>query len=258
MADFPTKDLDEAVENFKKQQDEWKKQPKELNDKFDRLKVLSLALYMTYTSDRDAAQEKLKKLLEKIEEAAEGIAAPFLFIQYAANWQTVASKVRDVNNEQGRTELSLDGHWSGKAQQRYAVSRTNQTTALSTSNDMCEKVHEQLLSLARGGLDFYKSLADRLAQLLAKLATALTKVATVVEAPWGISDTIDLCGEAVLFVEQTITEYTRLMAEQQISANELKNIISHPNGFPKIDGKDHWPNSVANGFEDPTNWELAK
>ncbi|WP_225725341.1 MULTISPECIES: hypothetical protein [unclassified Nocardia] len=258
MGDFNQKDLDTAVSDFKTRQQEWRKQPDELNDHFDRLKYLSPALYWSMTDDRDEAQEKLKKLLTKIEEAAEGISAPFVFVRYAADWQTVAGKVRNANNEQGRPELNLDGHWAGKAKLRFSASRTSQQTAMATSADLCEKVHEQLINLAKAGADFYKSLADRFTQFLAGLASAYVKISTLVEAPFGISDAIDLIGKAIQFVEQTIADTALLLQKQQISANELLNLTNHQNGFPQQNGKDHWPNSVAQGFANSSDWELAK
>ncbi|WP_280486810.1 hypothetical protein [Nocardia farcinica] len=74
-------DLDKIVEDFNTKSDEWRKKPDELNDAFDKLKWAWPQMYWLKTDERDRIQENLKKLFDKIEEAAEGIAAPFLFIE---------------------------------------------------------------------------------------------------------------------------------------------------------------------------------
>ncbi|MGO4614794.1 hypothetical protein AB4305_00465 [Nocardia sp. 2YAB30] len=260
MGETTTKEeLDGIVESFRAKVDEVKKQPAKLNDKFDKLKWAWTQAYWMYTDVRDEAQENLKTLLEKLEEAAEGIAAPFLFIDYAAKWQQVGNNVSQVNNRQNDPKVNMEGHWEGTAYTKFKESRTYQATAMTNIADMSQKVHTELLTLAAEGRNFYKQIIDKLATLLAQLAIALEEIASVAGAPWGIDKFNDAIVTAVELVVGTITSFFELQSKVFISSNELKNIVNHPPGFPTgADGKDHWPDSVADGFDDKGEWKLAE
>ncbi|MEU7764241.1 hypothetical protein AB0B25_03850 [Nocardia sp. NPDC049190] len=256
----PTKEeLDGIVEDFRTKFDEVKKQPAELNDQFDNLKWVWPQAYWAYTDVRDEAQANLKKLIKKLEEVAEGIAAPFLFIDYAAKWQVVGSAVSRVNGIQSRPALSMEGHWEGTAYTKFKESRTYQSTAMTNITEMCQKVHTELLALAAEGRSFYKQIIDKLATLLAQLALALGEIASIAGAPWGIDKFNDAIVTAVELVAGTVTSFFELQSKVFISSNELKNIVNRPAGFPTgTDGKDHWPESVADGFDDKKEWKLAE
>lgn len=79
------------------------------------------------------------------------------------------------------------------------------------------------------------------------------------EAPWGIDKFNDSIVTTVELVAGAITSFFELQSKVFISSNELKNIVNHPPGFPTgADGKDHWPDSVADGFDDKVEWKLAE
>lgn len=252
-------ELDSIVEEFKKNLEAIKNKPTELNSTFNKLKLAWPQAYFFYTDVRDEAQKHLKTLIAKLEEAAEGIAAPFLFIDYAAKWQLVANNVSQANNAQNDSRVNLEGHWEGKAYTRFKESRTYQATAMTNIADMCQKVHTELLTLAAEGRNFYKQLIEKLATALTNLGLALSEIASVAAAPWGIDKFNDTIVSTVDLVTTIITNFFELQSKVWISSNELKNIVNHPAGFPTgTDGKDHWPSSVASGFGDKNDWKVTE
>lgn len=137
------KDYNEVKDDFEKKIEDIKKLPGELNDKVDRIKWISPAIYWAITDDRDDAQEQLKKLVNTLKEVGEGILAPLLFIDYAANWQEISGNISMANNAHNNTEVSLEGHWDGKAYTRYKDSKDHQATALTTAADSGQKIHTE-------------------------------------------------------------------------------------------------------------------
>jgi hypothetical protein len=96
---------------------------------------------------RDQILTDLDELLGTLKQAVEGIAAPYTFIHYAAEWQQVGGKVREARNatfDQG----DLTGYWEGTAAERYSAARGKQDTALAATDDLCTKVHYGLLTLS--------------------------------------------------------------------------------------------------------------
>jgi uncharacterized protein YukE len=253
------KEYDDVKVAFESKFDEIKQLPSTLNDAVDRLKWIQVPIYLYVTEKRDDAQEHLKALIQKLEEAAEGILAPYLFIDYAADWQQISSHVSQASGAIGSPTVSLEGHWEGKAYSRFKDSREHQVAALTTASDMGQKIHTELLNLAQEGRNFYKAIVDKLATLIAQVGTALTEIGTVVGAPWGIEKFSDAIVTTVELLVESMTSFVEVQSKVAISSNELTNIIAHPAAFPSEgDGKDHWPASVAPGFSDKSDWKLAE
>ncbi|WP_280512277.1 hypothetical protein [Nocardia farcinica] len=247
-------DFDSVAEAYRSHVDEWKQIPDRINDTFDKLKVLSFGMWLATTGDRDEAQAELQKLFDKFEEIGEGIEAPYLFIGYAADWQSVAGTIRGANNVQARPEYILDGHWTGKAQQRYAASRAAQEKAMTTTDQMCEKVHEQLLKVAESGRALYKSIVDALGTYITEVGSALTQILAVITALEGAGLLIDAVFNALNEANKIYTQAYNDIQGHIIAANELINLTDNPLGLPD----DRWPNSVATTFSNPGDWKLAE
>jgi hypothetical protein len=255
MTETITKEkLDEAVEMFRHQLDEWKKMPDRINDTVDHLKWYDTVVWAFVTHYRDEAQKWIEKLLEKMEEAHEGVQAPFTFIEYAAEWQSVASSIRGAGNEEARPELSLDGHWTGVAKDRFAASKSSQEKAMTTADDMAKKVHDNLLTLATSGWELYKTIADELTVFLASLITALEQTASVVLAYQGGPNMVAATNAAFILVEKTVTATVGQVRTQMIIANEFKDIATNPWGF----AGDKWPDSVSGTFNEPKDWKVSE
>jgi hypothetical protein len=208
---------------------------------------------------RDEILSKLGELLGRLQEAAQGIAAPYTFIQYAAEWQRVGGEVRAARNahfDQG----DLTGYWEGTAADRYSAAREKQDVAFEAAAAMCDVVHENLLVLSETGRGFYAEIGTAVTEFLTGFGAALAKIATVVGAPFGISDAIDLLAQYVQLMVTVLTETERLVTEQVIAANELANAADSPYGLPG----NKWPRATADAFGDatvadgtPSAWEVS-
>jgi hypothetical protein len=208
---------------------------------------------------RDEILAKLDELLGHLQDAARGIAAPYTFITYAAEWQRVGGEVRAARNahfDQG----DLTGYWEGTAADRYSAAREKQDAAFEAAEAMCDKVHENLLALSETGRDFYAEIGTDVLEFLTDFGAALAKIATVVGAPFGISDAIDLVAKYVVVVKEIIDRTLNLVVLQKITSNELGNATNSPYGMPG----DRWPKATADTFSDatvtdgtPSSWEIS-
>jgi hypothetical protein len=208
---------------------------------------------------RDEILAKLDELLGHLHEAARGIAAPYTFIQYAAEWQRVGGEVRAARNahfDQG----DLTGYWEGVAADRYSAAREKQDAAFEAAASMCDVVHENLLALSETGRAFYAEIGMAVTEFLTGFGAALAKIATVVGAPFGVSDAIDLVAQYVQLMAKVLTDTMELLAGQAIAANELANAAYSPYGLPG----NTWPRATAHAFDDatvadgtPSAWEVS-
>ncbi|MBF6191177.1 hypothetical protein [Nocardia implantans] len=246
-------DLDKSIGDFEKAWDDWNNLPDKLNDAVDGLKWKAPPLYALVTSKRDDAQVELKKVMDKFVEIGEGIAAPYLFIQYAADWQAVSGTVRGAENAQSNPSISLDGHWTGAAKDRYSASRTSQQQAMVTAAELCDKVHDQLISLARSGHALYTEIVKAIAGYYGKIVELIVDIIEVVGALEAAGVIGQMAGQAFTAMADIFTAAVGNLQEQGIAANELKNLRNNPRGMPE----NTWPSSVSNTFEDPKLWELV-
>ncbi|MEU2013965.1 MULTISPECIES: hypothetical protein [Nocardia] len=259
MGANPTIDQLTAIsDEFTRKVDEVKKLPGKLNDKFDDLKWILPGAYIALTDTRDAMQQDLKTLISKLGEAVEGQAAPILFVGYAAKWQQVGAAVSAVNNIQNKPDVNLEGYWDGSAYKAFKASQTYQSAAMSKATEMCEQVHEQLLTIAEEGRILYKQIIDKLGTLLANAAVAIGESATAVGLVWSINNFNDAIVTAVELVVEAMTSFLELQAKAMIASNELANIINHPAGFfPDAEGKDRWPSPQTDGYDSKDDdWKL--
>jgi hypothetical protein len=272
-------ELDRVTEHFRAAYDEAAKLPDQTRAVFDQLmtalRVGTLGgavagplgavagvgnlVFDDIEGQRDEILAKLDELLGQLQEAAKGIAAPYTFIQYAAEWQRVGGEVRAARNahfDQG----DLAGYWEGVAADRYSAAREKQDTAFEAAAAMCDVVHENLLVLSETGRTFYAEIGTAVTAFLTGFGAALAKIATVVGAPFGISDAIDLVAQLVQLVADVLAKTTELVARQAIAVNELANAADSPFGLPG----NKWPRATADAFSDatvadgtPSSWEVS-
>jgi hypothetical protein len=272
-------ELDRVTEHFRAAYDEAAKLPDQTRAVFDQLmtalRVGTLGgavagplgavagvgnlVFDDIEGQRDEILAKLDELLGQLQEAAKGIAAPYAFIQYAAEWQRVGGEVRAARNahfDQG----DLTGYWEGVAADRYSAAREKQDTAFEAAAAMCDVVHENLLLLSETGRTFYAEVGRAVTEFLTGFGAALAKIATVVGAPFGISDAIDLVAQYVQLMIDVLIETEDLVMQQVVVANELANAADSPFGLPG----NKWPRATADAFSDatvadgtPSSWEVS-
>ena len=253
-------ELDKAISNFNDTQQEWESFPDKLNSAVDSLKWVSPVVWASVTRKRDEVQEKLAELFEKFKEAAEGIHAPFTFVQRKSDWNSIAAEVRSARTQQARPEVSLEGYWVGVAKDRYSASQRSQDQALATLETMCTNVAESFENLSDAAFELYSSIVDALTPLADSLASAITKIYTVALAPFGASDAADLVGQAVAALIRCITSVLDAVRKQMNVVADLKNVSDRPFGFPD----DNWPKALGGTYADaslrdgtPRDWAVA-
>lgn len=249
------KDVSDSVSSLRAQVLDWKNQPDKINAAFDDLKWKSLAIWSATTDERDAAQQHLKDLIVKLDQIMDGIEAPYLFIEYAAEWQSVAAKIRTGKNQvSSNPRFILEGHWTGDAKERYSASRGLQDQAMATCNDLAEKVHDQLLKLSESGRNLYKAVVDALGVFLAAVGAALTQIVAIITSIEGAGKLVDAVFAALGSANAIYTQYVNEINSHTIVANELINLIDNPTGLPG----NKWPESVSKTFEDPKLWKQTE
>ncbi|MGW6121606.1 hypothetical protein ACWFRF_21370 [Nocardia sp. NPDC055165] len=242
---------------FKKQVAKWVKAPAEVNDAVDGLFWSNPVIYAKITGIRDDIQDHLVTLLEKLNEAGEGIEAPFLFIQYADSWVTAGNIVGKAVNYTTDPIISLEGQWEGGAYDAFKASRDSQQKAMASTQTMAQRVHTELLTLAAEGRIFYKSIVDGTTPLLTEYAEGLGETATGIGAIWGIDKINDAVVNTVGLVTRTITGLIELQSKVVIASNELDGLIRHPAGFVTVQGQDRWPSAVSGNYDQKIDgWEV--
>ncbi|MFE3546481.1 hypothetical protein ACFXK0_26255 [Nocardia sp. NPDC059177] len=229
---------------FKSKVDELDDIPDMINNAYDKLKIISLASYWFYSDKRDEIQEKLKEVIAEIKKAVEGMFAPWLFVDYASKWQQVGAAVSKVYGIQNRESNNLEGNWDGDAYKSFKDSRGFQATAMNTIQELCEKIHTQLLIIAEEGRNFYKSAIDNLATIISDAGTFAGEAATTAGAsvPFTVGTLNNAITATVELTVQAITDFAEVQTKVWIASNELENMIKSPKGLAVNDaGNDAWP-----------------
>ncbi|MFF2085284.1 hypothetical protein ACFVVM_16025 [Nocardia sp. NPDC058176] len=234
--------------------------PDLLNEGYDRLKWVNYVAYHSLSGMRDEIQAALKKLVEKIKDAVEGMFAPWLFVDYASKWQQVGNAVSKAYGIQNNEKYNLEGDWDGSAYKSYNTSKGYQATAMTTVADLCNKVHDQLLAIAEEGRSLYKALIDKLATVITNIVTFASESAA--SAGTMVPFTLPTCNAAVAGAVELAVEYITNFAEVQtkvwIASNELQNMIVSPQGLAiSAGGSSVWPTPNSTEYDNKEDgWEL--
>ncbi|MBF9318052.1 hypothetical protein [Mycobacteroides chelonae] len=208
---------------------------------------------------RDQIHRKLEELMSKLGELSRGAAAPLTFIDLADGWKTgVQQHVKNASDTADQ-KTKLAGYWRGVAADKYGSVRDTQNKSLAAVYEMDTQVAKTLNELADSGWEFYKSVVKSLTDFLAKVATAIGKIAAVVTAPWGLSDTIDLVGKVVTtLVDLALATATNLRTQYKAKL-DLQSLPAAQRGFSN--GK--WPEASTGDYSDATvtdgtnEWSVA-
>ncbi|NLG54453.1 MAG: hypothetical protein GX542_02200 [Rhodococcus sp.] len=185
----------------------------------------------------------------RLTEALEDSVIPFKFIDDAAEWGKIKASVIEANNDAGKQ--TLNGYWEGFAFDRYDSAASAQMAAATSAAILCETVITNLEDMARAGLDFYTGVVKIVSGYATSMAAAIAKIATVIEAPWGISDAIDLVAAIVdTFVDLADVAMT-FIREQLINANTLSASVLAQDGIPS----NKWPKATSDEYDDKESWE---
>ncbi|WP_228000367.1 hypothetical protein [Nocardia australiensis] len=125
---------------------------------------------------------------------------------------------------------------------------------------LCEKVHDNLLTIAEEGRTLYLALVEKLATVISEVVEFSSEAA----ATFGVSVavTVDTANAAITaaveLVVELITNFVRVQTKVWIASNELENMIQHPAGISvSPSGIDSWPAPNTKKYDDKDDgWKL--
>ncbi|WP_216912723.1 hypothetical protein [Nocardia noduli] len=198
----------------------------------------------TLSSNKDEIKAKIRELLQDLHDGIEAMKAPVAFLQTSGDWLVLQTKIGEAQNDEV-DKGNLSGYWKGAASLAYLNSRIKQDTALDSAKAICGNVQKSLVSISNAAWTFYSDMAAKLTDFLVKFATALTKISTLIESPWGISDAIDLLGSIITEAVSIGTKLTTALLTEYNVINEITAATQNPKGF----FKNKWPQSTSTDFD---------
>lgn len=252
MPELTQQSLEQVRIEFASKFEELKKTPDKLNDAVDGLKYYAPLVYLKVSEVRDEIQESLAKLVEILDQAIEGMFAPWLFLDYAAKWQTVGSQVRECNGMQSKREVNMEGRWDGSAYKSFKTTKESQQAAMASIDAMCTTMHDRLVTVAEEGQNLYYNLVNKVASVVASVATFASETAATAGAAaiWTINNLNDAIVKAVELVAQALTDFVKVESKVYVAANDLSKMIVAPAGFDVASsGKVTWPSTEAELYD---------
>lgn len=246
MVELTESGLAKVRQDFSTKVNEVKQTPDKINDAVDKLKFVAPLVYFKVSEVRDDIQETLADLFEKLEEAVAGMFAPWLFLDYAAKWQVIGASVRACSGMQNSSDYSMNGRWDGSAYKSFDTRKTQQQTAMDTVDGMCTTIHDKLITVAEEGQNLYLNLVNKLATIIANVATFVEETAATagVAAIWSVNNLNAAIVTAVELIVQLLTDFVKTEGKVYNAKQELKNLIRAPKGFDIVSsGKVSWPSS---------------
>lgn len=201
-----------------------------------------------FSGKLQAHKEEIKAgiatLLDKLSNTISAMEAPSAFSTTADKWSDIKATIGGAQNAE-LVKGGLTGYWEGTAAERYEESRKLQDTAIESMKTACETMSTNLSDIASSAWEYYSNLTEKLVDFLAKFATALTKISSGAETPWGISDAIDLLGSTITTVTNIANSYVKVLLNQSKAVRGIESSINNGKGIYR----DHWPKSTAGYFD---------
>ncbi|BDT96781.1 hypothetical protein IFM12275_67570 [Nocardia sputorum] len=267
-----TKSLDElntVLDQFADKVEEIRNQPAKVDEAFDKAAVAAAAseggslfgvlgatvgaAYGAISNDdftgymqehKKEIKDKIRELLTDLHDASEGLRAPVAFLQTSEEWLKLKSMIGAAQNNEVNKGNVL-GYWQGSAALRYGAARTLQDTAMDSAKAICDKLGDSLAAVANSAWEFYSTIVQDIIGFLVDFGAALSKIATGVGAPWGVSDAIDaLAGIIKKAVDYGKKLVAALLTEKQ-NINRIHESTANQKGFHN----DHWPQSASRDFD---------
>lgn len=205
---------------------------------------------------RDKMFEYIDKIWKGLKDAAEGLLAPFTFINYAGQWKAdiagaIAPAVTAVTGSQ-----TAATHWEGWGAKAYEAARLDQKNAVTATQTVCKQIGDELMNVANAGWTYYKDLIKSVTGFLTKFYATLGKFGNPInllsEIENGVKVACDFA-DAVVGIVLAVTEAFHKQYQQRV--NFIAMEIATP-GFPN--GK--WPASAKDAYDnqdETDNWSIA-
>ncbi|MFI6958033.1 hypothetical protein ACIBJI_31740 [Nocardia sp. NPDC050408] len=261
-------ELNDVLGQFSNQIEQIRTQPAEVEKKFNQAAIAMSAAeggsvfgiigaavgaaYGSMTEDdmtgylqdhKEEIKKKIQELLEKLQNAVDGLKAPVAFLQTSEDWLKLKSKIGEAQNNE-LVNGSLTGYWAGAAALKYTAARTLQDATMDTAKSICDKLNESLAAVSNSAWDFYSVIVKDIAGFLVDFAAALGKIATGVAAPFGISDAIDLLAKII----KNAIDYSKKLGDALIAERQNINKITSATDNAKGFKNDRWPVSRSDAF----------
>ncbi len=271
-------DLNEVLRQFAEKVDEVRAQPENIESAFERLEmaasvsegsvfgipgaivggvynaVTSKDLFHLYSGRKEEIKAGITKLLEELSTAIQAMRAPIAFLETSQDWLTLKADISDAQSN-GVTRGELTGYWQGAAFFKYNTAKSIQDTAYESAKGICDTVRKGMVSISDSAWTYYTDVVKQLVDFLGSFAAALGKIATVVTAPWGISDAIDCIKKVANMAASFFQTLTTALRKQFEVIGDVISATASPKGF--VGNK--WPRSASTDYNidapDKSEWE---
>lgn len=183
-----------------------------------------------------------QKIVDKVKEAMEGVAAPVMFFAYASDWQSdVRGPASTVAGNTAAEALNTLTVWKGEAAEAYAAAVKDQPTAAEQIATSADKIAIALTWCAVSGAAFYVALGIVVAQLIASLIAAIVAIGSLVFSWAGVLAVLGEVTASSAAVYAAITALGAALATQAQQMATVEGEASDSTTFPN----GHWPRGTA-------------
>ncbi|MFB8277995.1 hypothetical protein [Nocardia colli] len=272
-------DLDKVLRQFSAKIDEIRNTPDDVDEAF-RLAAIAAAaqeggallpgvgvavgaVYGVLTEDsltgvmqdnKEKIKAGIRKILEELSGAIDGLRAPVAFVQTAGEWLHTKSKISEARNNY-TLHGNLTGQWLGASAAAYGNAAAVQQTAMESAMTVCDTANSALRDSADSAWKFYSGIIEDIAAYLTKFSGAMLKIASFVAMPIGVSDAIDFGTDLVDKVGKHGLALGAVLLKQQGILDALTVATTSPAGINN--GK--WPQSASTDFDsqspDKDKWD---
>lgn len=207
----------------------------------------------TMQSNKEEIKGKIVELLNKLQQAIDGLKAPIAFLQVSGDWLNVQTEVNKARNWI-LVKGDLRGKWSGSAADEYFAALQLQVTATDTASSNCDIMSNALAAISDAAWDFYSKIVKDLIDFFVDFGAALTKIATGVGVPFGASDAIDALASMIKLVGDYALTLGGTLLTQKQNINKISSSIDNPKSFHN----NKWPEigvgSMSIDSPNPEKW----
>ncbi|MEV6557150.1 hypothetical protein AB0M22_15625 [Nocardia sp. NPDC051756] len=194
-----------------------------------------------FQENKEEIKRKIQTLLEKLQDAIDALKAPVAFLQASEEWINLQTEINESRNWV-LNKTDLRSHWSGQSADAHFAAQQLQVTATDEASKICDTLSDALGTMADTTWSFYSTHVKDITGFLVDFTGALTKIATGVGAPWGVSDAIDALGDIIKKVVDYALDTGQALITQRTQVKKMGSAIDNPKSFhqnkwPQIDEK---------------------
>lgn len=181
-----------------------------------------------------------QKILDKIADVVQGIAAPFYFFDFAMDLNDVAAKADAVVANLSDQILVKDDEWAGEGATAYRAEVPSQRDAVTELGSIAEQMKSSLIWAAVAGLTFYVGLGVIIVKFVAAMVAAVAALGSVVFSWAGAALVAEEAGVNIAAIATLVGTLLVMLGDQVKEMSALQNAASsskYPGG--------RWPRATA-------------